>query len=156
MISSDYLNHKTLKEGHFYPFNYVKCVKLEDNNLYMILEDHYGIRHFIEHEHYKNYSLSLNSIVNCLVAKINCTGRIYLEPEHPIYKVGEEYHFEVASLIQTEEGVLISVYDCYGNILSFKTETERSEISKDQIPARVVDIKKGIPELADPEKVSEC
>ncbi len=147
MISSEYLNHKTLKEGHYYPFNYVKCVTLEDNNLYMILEDQYGIRHFVEHEHYKNYNLSLNSVINCLVAKINCTGRMYLEPEHPVYKIGGEYNFDLASSVQTEDGLFLSVYDCFGNLLSVRTDDTTSEISDSQILAKVSDIKKGLPEI---------
>ncbi len=148
MITTDYLKHKTLIEGHYYPFIYVKCVSLEDNNLYMILEDQYGIRHFVEHEHYKNFGITLNSEVNCLVAKINCTGRMYLEPEHPVYKIGEEYFFDIASSIKTEEGVFFSVYDCFGNLISIRTEAPLLEISQHQIFARVDSIKNGLPELS--------
>ncbi len=148
-ISGYYNKGKLLKEGHYYPFKYIKCVTLEDNNEYMILEDQFGIRHFLEHESFKAYNLSVSDNIICLVAKINCTGRIYLEPEHPVYKIGNQYPFIITSAIELSEGVQLTVNDCYNNQIYLNVACKIQElpcISK-TILAKVENIKKGIPEL---------
>lgn len=149
-ISSYYNKGKLLKEGHQYTFRYIKCVTLEDNNQYMILEDQYGIRHFLEQEAYKAYNFTISAYINCLVAKINCTGRIYLEPEHPVYKIGNYYPFLVTSATPEGEGIQLIVKDCFNNMIHLYADSKiLGKAGVDQtIIAKVESIKKGIPELA--------
>lgn len=151
MSATGYYNRdKLLKVGQIYTFNYIKSVILEDGNRYMILEDIHGMRHFLEHECYKSYNLIESSEINCRVEKINCTGRIYLEPVHPVYQLGSTHYFGISSIIQTEEGNLICVHDCFDNLLNIKVteQLNRELLVGDQIVARITGIKKGLPELS--------
>jgi len=38
-----------------------------------------------------HYNFSLNQVIKCKIGKINCSSRIFLEPEHPIYKINGIY-----------------------------------------------------------------
>jgi hypothetical protein len=146
-VSGYYNRDKLLKVGNTYAFRYIKSVVLEDDNRYMVLEDIYGMRHFLEHECFKSYNLVETSDIECRVEKINCTGRIYLEPVHPFYRLGSEYRFNVSSIIETEEGILLSVHDCFNNMLNIKITDQNNLVDKN-IVARIESIKKGIPELS--------
>lgn len=115
----------------------------------MIFEDQYGIRHFLEHESYRAYNLTVSSDIKCLVAKINCTGRIYLEPEHPLYITGNQYPFMISSTIELSEGVQLTVKDCFNNLINIHVNCKIQDLPVigNTILAKVVSIKKGIPEL---------
>lgn len=148
-VSGYYNRDKLLKVGNTYTFRYLKSVVLQDDNLYMVLEDIYGMRHFLEHKCFKSYNLVETTEIECRVEKINCTGRIYLEPVHPIYKLGKEYKFNISSIIMTEEGTLLSVHDCFDNMLNIKIAKPNQEpLLGDTIIAKIESIKKGIPELS--------
>ncbi len=148
-FSGYYNSGKLLKEGKCYSFKYIKCVTLEDNNQYMILEDLFGIRHFIEYQPYKAYNLEVSDDIQCLVAKINCTGRIYLEPDHPVYKVGMSYLFNIISVMEQPGGYQFTVNDCFKNEIVLNIEGNLHHLPKvgESISARVESIKKGTPTL---------
>jgi len=78
-----------IEEGSVLSFRVLNIVKLQDNRDYYILEDLYGVKHFIDAEMYANFGIEIGNQVKCKVAKINCTGRIMLEPVHPIYSKGK-------------------------------------------------------------------
>lgn len=149
-VTGYYNRDRLLKVGCTYTFQYMKSVILEDGNRYMVLEDIHGMRHFLEHECYRHYNFSESSGIDCRVEKINCTGRIYLEPVHPVYNLESEYYFSISSIMETEEGNLISVHDCFNNLLNIKIPNSftREMSVGDQIIARIDSIKKGIPELS--------
>lgn len=148
-FSGYYNSSKLLKEGNCYSFKYIKCVTLDDNNQYIILEDQFGIRHFIEYEPYKDYNLAIAGNIMCLVAKINCTGRLYLEPEHPVYKINKCYQFNIITVNEFPNEWEITVIDCFENKITLNTDSRISVIPQagDSIMARVESIKKGIPNI---------
>ncbi len=145
--------YKKLKQGNYYNFKYIKRVKLEDDNTYMVFEDMYGIRHFVGYKMYENYNLKLNTDVTCLLDKINCTGRIFLEPKHPVYRKGCTYSFSISQIIWSENERYLTVKDCFNNYLniSLNEEMDNENISQYKpgsfIKAKIVKIKKAIPEL---------
>lgn len=138
-----------LEEGKYYSFRYIKLVTLEDHKEYMILEDPYGIRHTVYHAYYSAYSLQIMSYIMCKVEKINCTGRVYLEPQHPVYYTGEKYLFSVYSVLEADEGLIVSLLDCFNNMVRMSVNEDYAGLvnERKQILARIVNIKKGIPEL---------
>lgn len=90
MTAPAYFNNgKMLRTGVDYLFAFIRVVKLQDDQEYMVMEDPFGIRHMVPFACYRSYKLVPGSTVLCRVDKINCTGRVYLEPEHPVYKRGE-------------------------------------------------------------------
>lgn len=147
--SGFYDKNKTLREGEYYIFKYLNCITMEDNNKYMVFEDEFGTKYFIEFEPYQHYSLKLLSEIRCFVDKINCTGRVFLEPEHPIYQAGESYYFTIKSIFSNEDGLVLSVVDCFDNLINLQTNGKYFS-NNDQggrILAKITRIKKGVPEL---------
>ena len=91
-----YNNSKILlTEGNWFPFRVHNLLQLQDNEWYYILEDINGLRHFISAEYYKKYGFKPGDEISCKIDKINCTGRMFLEPRHPHYNEGETYSFEL-------------------------------------------------------------
>lgn len=148
MSDNYYSSENVLKEGDIHKFNLIKQVKLEDNNDYFVLEDQFGIRHFIESWHYGNYNLEIGAEVFCLIAKVNCTGRIYLEPFHPYYKIGEVYSFNKVELVESSTTSL-TVTDIFGNEITINATSDQINVAAatDIVEAIVIGLKKGIPEL---------
>lgn len=82
-----------LAEGQWFPFVVHKLVQLQDADWYFILMDVNGQKHFLHAGNYSAYQIQPGQEIWCKIDKINCTGRIYLEPKHPVYVEGEIYHF---------------------------------------------------------------
>ena len=105
----------TLEEGKYYPFKITGSVKLPDGRDCFILSDINQVKHLLYKEYYTKYQFELNQVVRCRIDKINCAGKIYIEPEHPFYKLGETYSF---------------VFDRYVHVKSSNGEYERLAILK--------------------------
>jgi hypothetical protein len=130
-------------------FRVLNMVKLQDNRDYYILEDPNGIKHFIDAELYANYGIKSGSNLACKVAKINCTGRILLEPNHPIYIEGQTYFFKLISLKVLNGITNLVIEDIFKN----KIEISESKIAASSFEAqnfircRIIKLRKGVPEL---------
>lgn len=138
-----------LTEGDFFPFRILNLIQLQDNEWYYILKDINGLKHFMPAEYYKNYGFTTGDEIVCKIDKINCTGRIFLEPEHPFYKIGEVYNFavisctgignEIALFVREKSGNSIEVPICFSDFNSVNEENKVNCIVKS--------IKKGMPIL---------
>ena len=82
-----------LKEGNSYLFKITGTIVLPDGSESFVLTDPNKVRHLINTQYYSEYNLKNNQEIICRIDKINCTGKIYIEPEHPHYKLGEPYNF---------------------------------------------------------------
>lgn len=146
-----YNYEKKLTEGEAYAFRFVKLVKLSDGEDYMVLEDPYKIRHLITYSCYRKYNLRQGSDILCKVDKINCTGRVFLEPEHPYYKTGSSEDFEILRIekSQNEEKLnCIIVQDIFGNEVALEVSASVPVISLNRrIRCLIEGIKRGIPKL---------
>jgi len=91
-----------LKEKHSYKFLLIKTIEINGEELY-VLEDPFGKRHTLPTIYYTHYQLNVPSEVVCKIDKINCTGRIFLEPEHPFYKIGGIYQFKIIEIRKIED-----------------------------------------------------
>ncbi len=113
-----YNEGKKLTEGEVYAFSFEKLITLSDEEDYMVMEDPFGIRHMIMYKYYMHYGLKPGTTVHCMVDKINCTGRVFLEPEHPVYKKGTKFLFEFVRIqpcTDRSEMSEIVVRDIFGN-----------------------------------------
>ena len=138
-----------LTEGNSYVFKIHNLIQLQDNEYYYVLIDVNGLKHFLTAKYYKNYKFSSGDDIICSVDKINCTGRIYLEPVHPYYKEDTIYLFDLEIYENRAEEQSIIVTDIYGNkipITSIETEKQWL-IMKKRVKCRIKNIKKGVPEL---------
>jgi len=146
-----YNEGKKLIEGVTYPFLFIRIVPLSDNMNYMLMEDPYGIRHLVPYDYYIQYNLVAGSTINCRVDKINCTGRVFLEPEHPHYKIGTKGNFELLSIeksLNDEKIYFLIVQDIFGNEVIMEVSEEIQEnLQNRQINCLVEGIKRGVPVL---------
>ncbi len=76
--------------------------------------------------YYKKFDFKLGQTIQCRIDKINCNGKIYLEPEHPYYKLGDTYGFPFQSIENYKDNL--------GNLHQFAifTDVFKNEI---KIPA---------------------
>ncbi len=93
-----------LEEGKYYPFRISGSVVLPDGAECFVLTDVNGVKHLLYKSHYLYYGLELNSEVRCRIDKINCTGKIFIEPEHPFYKLGVAYDFVFDRFLEQDNG----------------------------------------------------
>jgi len=91
-----YKEQRQLMVGETYNFRVVKQVKLPDNEQYYILEDPFGERHLLPEKYYQAYNIKVNEFYPCHVDKVNCQGRIFLEPQHPYFQLNNIYEFKFA------------------------------------------------------------
>ena len=109
-----------LEEGRYYKFKTVKTITLPDTSESMVLHGPDGKKYLLALSPYSHYNLKAKTEVTCKVDKINCTGKVFLEPEHPVYKEGEYYSFIIDSLHHSGENhkndiTLFTVNDVFGN-----------------------------------------
>jgi len=90
-MTQDFQQHK-LKEGQWYDFKIVKSTFFDDEAFY-VLETPLKTRMLIPQTPYLDYNFTNNQIILCKVDKVSCTGKIYLEPKHPFYKLNKSYLF---------------------------------------------------------------
>lgn len=138
-----------LEEGKYYPFKITGSVVLPDGSDCLILSDVNGVKHLLYHEYYLSYNLKLNQEVRCRIDKINCTGKIFIEPEHPFYKLGQTYSFVFDRYIELENAdgeieklaVLLNGYR--EDIYLSADWVEKPFIPGEKVTAVVEKIKKG-------------
>jgi len=138
-----------LTEGGWFPFKIHNLVHLQDEEWYYILEDINGLRHFIPAEYYKLYGFKPRDEISCKVDKLNCTGRMILEPRHPVYNEGETYSFELVKYPTFNEPEILIVRDFLENIIKVPLcGNNKSFINGEKkVKCIVKSVKKGIPLL---------
>jgi len=120
------------KEGQSICFKINKHIDLSENENFYVLEDKFGRKQLLKSDLYDNYNFSIGQDINCRVDHINCSGKIFLEPEHPIYKENEVYSFTI-DRIETSQNRLdektlhFSFIDEIGNPAKCITENENQD-----------------------------
>ena len=138
-----------LEEGQWYSFKVLNHIQLQDELWYYILQDINELKHFIRADCYKDYNFKIGIHIRCKIDRINCTGRIYLEPEHPFYKEGKAYEFDVIPELCKPENEALIVKDIFGNSLKVCNNKNeyRERCNKNKVCCLVRCIRKGLPVL---------
>lgn len=139
-----------LQEGESYPFRIVNVMTMpETNDEYYIMEEFSGKRLLMAAHHYKNYDLSAGQEIICRVDRINCNGKIFLEPRHPYYHEGEIYDFDLIRYDRItdplgEEQDVVVVKDIYYNEVNcLSRDRSFNTGGSGKVRCRVDQIKKG-------------
>ena len=141
-------NELKLIEGNSYIVKVLKLVTLQDSENYFIVEDPFNLRHFIPAKPYEKYGIRIGSEINCYVDHINCTGRVFLEPDHPVYRIGEKYSFRISGIVPSQDkDITIKTSDCFGNDIEIIVPETAFLQNEKAIICAVKRIKRGIPEL---------
>lgn len=146
-----------LIEGHSYTFRVLHEIEMPpDNEAWYVLESEYGSRHLLLKEFYKHYRLQPEMNIVCRVDKVNCSGKLFLEPEHPYCKPGDIVPFVLTSTMEHtnsfgEIEVLLLLTDPWGQTAHLQIPQALREI-KHEFRCRIDRIKKGILLISDPER----
>ncbi|HNW70867.1 MAG TPA: hypothetical protein PKI01_10720 [Bacteroidales bacterium] len=136
------------EEGQEYVFVVSNRIQLPpDDENFFILISAFNTKHLLPEKNYLNYNIVPGQRLKCRIDKINCSGKIFLEPEHPVYKEKEIYEFPVKGMetILNSEGkqeLMILVDDCWHNDIFINASTVETGKLK-TIKCQVDRIKKG-------------
>ncbi|MFH2142731.1 MAG: hypothetical protein ABIJ97_09930, partial [Bacteroidota bacterium] len=87
------------EEGLYYPFKILKTVVLPDEKEYFVLQAPDEKKHLMLKTYYKDYSnIKEGETVDFKIDRINCNGKLFLEPKHPYLKEGAAYKFTVVEV----------------------------------------------------------
>ncbi|MCX6256341.1 MAG: hypothetical protein NTW49_00325 [Bacteroidia bacterium] len=126
------------REGEYYRFIIDKTVLMPDHEEYYLFKDHFNNKHLILKNLYADYHFFPGQFVQCRIDKINCSGKIFIEPQNPYYESGNRYLFPVkasSSLVNSfgdKENLLI-VSDKMGNDISVSSDYEQLNPPKELI-----------------------
>ncbi|MCJ7819586.1 MAG: hypothetical protein MUP53_00160 [Bacteroidales bacterium] len=109
-----------LEEGKTYAFDALKTIELPGGSVNLMLGGPDGRKYLLPLEYYHGYVLNAPGAVRCRVDKINCSGKVFLEPLHPFYIEGESYDFIVDGIKEYidekgQKSEQVTIKDLMGN-----------------------------------------
>lgn len=126
-------------EGKWFPFKIHNLIQLQDDEWYYVLQDVNGLKHFLPAENYESYGFNTGDEITCKIDRINCTGRIFLEPKHPYYKEEEIYYFDVINHSNPGNKNVLMVREILGNIIEIPVNSIRKvDISENKMVRCIV------------------
>lgn len=136
-----------LREGDIIKVVYKKTIELPDGKNAFIVEDENSRKHLIPFLPIWENAFKLSKNILCRVDKINCNGKIFLEPLHPSYKIDYIYPFEFIKQIEVENKItdkrfLFTLIDKFGNLIEIFSLNKFSENSDKIIDCKITGIKK--------------
>jgi len=116
-----------LEEGKTYTFNALKTVELPGGEVNLMLKGPDGNKYLLPLTYYQGYNLVSQGPLQCKIDKINCSGKVFLEPVNPFYNEGESYLFDVRhkSEYTDSDGIRcwsVTVSDRHGNLINVPSE----------------------------------
>jgi hypothetical protein len=96
-------------EGQVYEFVYVKNVVVDEE--FMVFEDVDKERYLLPFPCFKDYQLQAGLPVKCLISRIDCKGKVTIEPEHPYYKIDHTYDFKFLRMLVTADEEFNEIMD---------------------------------------------
>jgi hypothetical protein len=114
------MTKKLYTTGNWYVFKIIKIIDITDEGSYYVLKDINKNNFLLPLKYYHSYNIKIQDIIICRIDKINCNGRLFLEPVHPYYREGEIYNFKfekISSIIdkfKIQREVMVTK-DVFGN-----------------------------------------
>lgn len=141
-----YHDHK-LEEGAWYDFTIVKITSLDDERFF-VLQTPINTRMLLPVLPYLDYAFKEGQTIRCKVDKVSCTGKIYLEPEHPYYQIGKSYLFPVVEVYEVpdlyhQSFKLMVLRDRLNHLIYLPLWVDRKVLPK-EVELRVIRIKKSM------------
>ena len=88
-----------LNEGENHFFHVISIVNIVEEGDFYLLRHNTGRRILVPVKPYLKYNIKTGQQLNCRVDKVNCTGKVFLEPKHPVYEEGRNYRFKIVSIL---------------------------------------------------------
>jgi hypothetical protein len=86
-----------LRTGEKYELRVLKLLLIQDNSYYICVDQN-GLKHLVPEVYYIDYGIKPGNVINCRLDRINCLGRFYFEPEHPVYSRDCIYDFKLKAI----------------------------------------------------------
>jgi hypothetical protein len=139
--------HFERKKGRLWGrFTVIKGISTERFNESLLLEDSAGNAHVMIADAYKNFNLEQGTSFWGLISAFSSKGFVYIEPEHPHYKLDEIYAFTVVDNMNDKTGWFAFVEDKRGDM--YKIGSHKEPLVKgSRVDLRVIDWSKGKPVL---------
>jgi hypothetical protein len=87
-----------LIEGKKYHFLVEKELTLPDNSKHFLVIGPDDKKYLIAAERYSQYGITPGNSIRCKIDKVNCRGKVFLEPQNPWYTEGRSYNFPVEGI----------------------------------------------------------
>jgi hypothetical protein len=140
-----------VETGDIFKVYFKKHVIVSDTDQYWVVENDNGERFLIDFFQYKNYGFEAGKSIQVKVDKINCSGKVFLEPVHPFYEEGKKYFFEIEQIIKyNQNSISVFVVDVFGNKIAIEYHKNENEPVAKKIELLVIGLRKGLPVLLDP------
>lgn len=137
------------EEGYWYFFTIDSVVSIPEKGNYFVLRHESGRKMLLNTQYYVKYNFQIGQVIECRVDKVNCTGKVYLEPKHPFYTEGFSYNFDLLnSKISEDNTISITVRDYFDNEPQVLVNSCSIEKINNPITLKVERVKKGIPTLS--------
>lgn len=143
------VSNSRLVEGSYHFFHILKTVTIGDNESWFVMQDPMGYKVLMPARFYEKYNFQPGQKVKCRVDRINCSGRMFLEPMHPHYTEGEIYSFQPTGegrqkSITGDEEFFIRVKDVLGYEWKVRVNSlEKIPEDRQEVKCRLDRIKKG-------------
>lgn len=136
------------KEGDIIDFRLLKTVELGSKGLNFILLSPEGKKFMIPSKEYSDYNFQIGDIVKCKIDKVNCSGKVFLEPLNPHYEAGKSYRFkyEYSEEVYSDLGekrYFIYVKDVFGKMNKILSIRNVSADFENKMICNVLQVKKG-------------
>jgi len=88
------------------------------------MNSEFGNKYLLPSNNYNEYNLKKNQKIKCRIDRINCNGKVFIEPECSIYKVGD---MDTFMFYDSESRIKTKTFENY-NVLKAKNKTTQRGI----------------------------
>lgn len=92
------------KEGRIFEFRVLKIIETPETGLQWILQGPDDRRFMLDASLYEKYKISVSDILKCRIDKINCSGKMFLEPLSG-FNSGEVHEFRMKSYVCRDDAI---------------------------------------------------
>lgn len=143
------VSNSRLTEGSYHTFTILKTIELGPDDSWYVMLDPLGYKVLMPMMYYTGYGFEPGQQILCRIDRINCNGRMFLEPMHPFYEEGKVYEFPLLKIGSRESitgdkesfALVKDVFDNEWEIRMFSENLIRT--GSEKIKCRLERIKKG-------------
>lgn len=116
-----------LQEGNIFRFKVEKKITLPDGDYFILLAE-FDQKYLLPAKYYTEYNIKIGQEIICSIDRVNCNGKVFLEPQSPIYSIGDR---DVFIIKDTEERIKHKTKEKYLVINTESEKTKRAIISSE-------------------------
>lgn len=140
-----------MNPGDILQVNLKKHIELSETEQYWVAETVDGQRFLIDYFQYVHYGFTTGQSIQVQVDKINCSGKVFVEPNHPVYEREKTYVFSIDSVLSKNENYFsLIVKDVFDNNISVQFHAKGLDRIPESVELLVIGLRKGLPVLLDP------